>query len=63
MKSYILGYYAPSDRLLETLCNEKRRRMLMAVVNSHPRPIIIGDIASQGKISAKTAYGADYLEW
>jgi hypothetical protein len=35
--------------------------MLKAVVNSHPLPMIIGDIASKGKISVKTAYGADYL--
>jgi hypothetical protein len=60
MKSYILGYYAPSDHLLETLANEKRRRMLKAVVNSHPLPMIIGDIASKGKISVKTAYGAEW---
>jgi hypothetical protein len=61
MKSYILGYYAPSDHLLETLANEQRRRMLNALLNSHPLPMKIGDIASRGKISVKTAYGADYL--
>jgi hypothetical protein len=61
LKSYILGYYAHSDHLLETLSNEKRRRMLKALLDSHPKKMNIKDIASKGKISVKTAYGADYL--
>jgi hypothetical protein len=61
MKRYILGYYAPSEHLLETLASEKRRRMLGALFDSHPLPMKIGDIASKGEISEKTAYGADYL--
>jgi hypothetical protein len=61
MKRYILGYYAPSEHLLETLASEKRRRMLSALFDSHPLPMKIGDIASKGEISDKTAYGADYL--
>jgi hypothetical protein len=59
--SYILGYYAPSDHLLETLANKKRRKMLNALVNSHPKPMEIKDIASKGKVRMKTVYGATYL--
>jgi hypothetical protein len=61
MKSYILGYYAPSDHLLETLANEPRRRMLDSLLNSYPAPMNIKGIASNGKVSWKTVYGADYL--
>jgi hypothetical protein len=51
MKRYILGYYAPSDHLLQTLASEKRRRMLNSIINSHPLPMKIGDIAAKSDIS------------
>ncbi len=61
MKNYILGYYAPSDRLVVTLANEKNRKMLTALLNSYPASMKVKDIASKGKISVKTAYGHGYL--
>lgn len=61
MRSYILGYYAPSDHLLETLANEQRREMYKALLNSHPVSMKIKDIASKGKVSLKTVYGEAYL--
>jgi hypothetical protein len=61
MRSYILGYYVPSDHLLETLANEQRREMYKALLNSHPVPMKIKDIASKGKVFLKTVYGESYL--
>jgi hypothetical protein len=61
MKSYILGYYASSDHLLDTLANKKRTRMLNALLDSHPVPMKVKEIASKGKINMKTVYGEPYL--
>jgi hypothetical protein len=61
MKRYILGYYASSVDLLETLANKKRRTILNALLDSHPMPMKLKEIASKSKINEKTVYGETYL--
>jgi hypothetical protein len=62
MESYILGYYAPSDPVLDdTFANEKNREIIKVLVGSYPTPLNYKQIASKGKLKEKTVYGKTYL--
>jgi hypothetical protein len=67
MKRYVLGYYVhdpdPTKHslLMKRLASEEVRKILEALIDSHPTPMDISEIASKAKVNSKTVRGATYL--
>jgi predicted transcriptional regulator with HTH domain len=67
MKSYVLGYYvhdpepAKHSLLMKRLASEEVRKILEALIDSHPTPMDISEIASKAKVNPKTVRGSTYL--